>query len=92
MGGGQAHVLRGGASTAGPDHQRWYAKAAAQSEHLRVVHTFLARLAAGFACSAGDLVTKISASELRRKFIKSALLVGRGERNSIWLNSLCSSL
>ncbi len=48
----------------------------AQSEHVRIAYTF-------FACFRADLyaqsviINKVSASELRRKIIKSALLVGQ---------------
>ncbi len=51
-------------------------KMEAQSEDVRVAYTFFARLAP--TCMPGwRLLTKISASELSRKFIKSAFLVGR---------------
>ena len=47
----------------------------AQSEYVHVAHTFWHVLAPTCMLSR-CLSTKISASELRRKFIKSALLVG----------------
>ncbi len=51
-------------------------KMEAQSEHLRVAHTpFFACLAPNLHAQS-VLSNKISASELKRRFIKSALLVG----------------
>ena len=47
----------------------------AQSEYVHVAHTFLAHLAP-LLYAQSVLRNKISASELRRKFMKSALLVG----------------
>ncbi len=53
----------------------------AQSEHVHVAYTFLARLAQ--ICTLSRcLVAKISASELRRKLVKSALLVGHPRASS----------
>ena len=61
-----------------PNQQRWRAKTEAQSECVHVVHTFLHVLAPTCVLRR-CLVTKISASEIRRTFIKSALLVGQEE-------------
>ena len=48
------------------------------SRNMRTMHaSFFARFWRRFACSVGALLTKICVSELRRKLIKSALLVGR---------------
>ena len=64
-------------------------KMEAQSEHARVAYTFFARLEP--TCMLGRcLLTKLSASELRRKFIKSALLVGsffQSHPNPGWIPS-----
>ena len=60
-----------------PNHQWVACKMEAQSEHVRVAYTFFARLAPTCMLSR-CLITKISASELRRKLIKSALSVGYG--------------
>ncbi len=55
-----------------PNHQRWYAKMEAQSEHVHIAYRF-------FCTSGGDLhaqsvlVNKISASEFCRNSIMSAL-------------------
>ena len=58
-----------------PNHQRSHAKMEAQLEHVRVAYTFYAGLAP--TCMLQSVIgNKISASELSRKFIKSALLVG----------------
>ncbi len=56
-----------------PSHQRWQAKVEAQSECVRVAHTFL-HIWAPIRMLGRCLVTKFSASELSRKFIKGALL------------------
>ena len=50
-------------------------KMEAQSEHAHIAYTFL-HVWAPICMLSRCLVTKISASELRRKSIKSALLVG----------------
>ena len=54
-----------------PNHQRWYAKTEAQSECVHIAHEFLHVLALS-----RRLATKISASEIRQKLVKSELLVG----------------
>ncbi len=59
-----------------PNHQRWYAKMEALSEYVSIAYTFFARLAP-ICIHSRCLINKISASELSRKFIKSALLVGQ---------------
>ncbi len=61
-----------------PDQERWHAKKKmeAQSEHVHVAHNVFRTTGARFVCSVGDYQQKISASELRRKLVKSALLVG----------------
>ncbi len=51
-------------------------KMQAQSEHVHVACMFLLVWCPLALYSVGVLINKISASELRRKFIKSALLVG----------------
>ncbi len=60
-----------------PNHQRWHAKSEAQSECVRVwiqrFRTFGRRLA----CSVGARRRKVPASELSRRSVKSALLVGK---------------
>ncbi len=60
-----------------PNHQRWYAKMEAQSEHVHVayIHVFFARLAPDL-YTQSVLVKKVSASELSPKFINRVLLVG----------------
>ncbi len=50
-------------------------KMEAQSEYVRVAHTFFAHFSADLYAQS-VISYKISASELRRKFIKSASLVG----------------
>ncbi len=50
-------------------------KREAQSEYIHVAHTVFARFGADWHAQA-VIISKIFASELRRKFIKSALLVG----------------
>ena len=58
-----------------PNHQQWCAKRKAQSEYVHIAYTLLARLA--LTCMLQSVLSKeISASELTRKFIRSALLVG----------------
>ena len=47
----------------------------AQSEYVHVAYTFFARLGADLRAQSVP-INKISASELTRKFIKGALLVG----------------
>ncbi len=47
----------------------------ARSERVHVAYTFLARLAPD-SCARPVIINKIYSRELRRKFIKSALLVG----------------
>ncbi len=59
------------------NHQRWYAKwkLSWRIQYIPIAYTFFARLA--LICYAQSvLINKISASELSRKFVKSALLVG----------------
>ncbi len=55
-------------------------KMKAQSEYVHVAHTSL-HVWRRIACSGRCLSTKISASELARKFIKRALLVGLGDQH-----------
>ena len=65
-----------------PNHQRWRVKMEAQSEHVSIAHAVSQRLAPDLHAQS-VLADKIPASELRRKFIKSALLVGRGKKRAI---------
>ncbi len=58
-----------------PNHQWWCAKMEAQSEYVHIAYTLLPRLGAD-SHAPSVLSNKISASEIRRKFVKSALLVG----------------
>ena len=57
-----------------PNHQRWRAKMEAQWEYVHVAYTLLHVLAP--ICYAQLVLRLSSASELSRKFVKSALLVG----------------
>ena len=52
-------------------------KMEAQSEHVHVARMFFLHVPHQFACSVRRLQTKISASDLSGKSIKSALLVGQ---------------
>ncbi len=66
-----------------PNQQRWYAKwKRSVGICTHCMHVF-ARLAPDL-CAQSVLISKISASELRRKFIKSALLVGLVQKKT-WL-------
>ena len=58
-----------------PNHQRWHAKMEARSEYSHVACTFL-HVWRPILHAQSMLIDKISASELSRKFIKSALSVG----------------
>ncbi len=58
-----------------PNHQRWYAKGSSVETYTHCIHVY-ARLVL-ILCAHSVLINKISASKLRRKFIKSALLVGQ---------------
>ncbi len=62
-------------STHFPNLQRRRAKMEAQSEYVRIAYMIFARPGTD-SHARSVLSNKISASELRRKFIKSALLVG----------------
>ncbi len=62
-------------SSSSPNHQWWYAKWEL-SRNLYALHTRFLHIWRRFVCSVGAFTTKISASELSRKFIESALLVG----------------
>ncbi len=75
-----------------PNHQRWHAKWKLRWNILytHCIHVF-ARLAP-ICMLSRCLSTKISASELRRKFIKSALLVGlaaAAPANSTLISQTC---
>ncbi len=59
-----------------PNQRQWYAKMEAQLEHVRNAYTFFFARLAPIRMLGRRLSTKSSASELRRKLIKSALLVG----------------
>ncbi len=63
-----------------PNHQRWYGKMEAQLEYILNKHRLSMHVGAKRA-------KNVSASELSRKFIKSALLVGYARR-AIWLEDL----
>ena len=66
-----------------PNHQRWHAKwKLSRSEYAHVAHTFFCTLGADLYAQS-VLINKISASELSRKLIKSALLVGRVQGNRV---------
>ncbi len=81
--GGEGEV---GGSRGRPNQQRWRAKMEAQSEYVHVAYTFL-HVLAPICYARSVLVNKISASELSRKSIKSALLVGeRGGRERRYEN------
>ena len=72
------YIYRCSHKTPQPNHQRWYAKMEAQLEHMHPACTFFACLAQ--TCRLGRcFISKTSASELSRKFIKSLLLVGNCE-------------
>ncbi len=58
-----------------PNHQRWYAKRKL-GRNIHTLHTRFCTLGADLHAQS-VLINKISASELSRKFVKSALLVGR---------------
>ncbi len=58
-----------------PNHQRWCAKMEAQSEHICIAYTCFCTFPTDLYAQS-VIINKISASELSRKFIKSALLVG----------------
>ena len=59
-----------------PNRQRWHAKdGSSVGMRTRCTRVF-ARLGARLACSVGARQQKFSASELRRKFIRTALLAG----------------
>ncbi len=58
-----------------PNHHRWYAKCKLSRNAYTLCSCFCTF--GTDLCARSVLINKISASELRRKFIKSALLVGR---------------
>ena len=57
-----------------PNHQRWCAKMKAQLEHLHIACTF-SHVPHRFLCVSRCIINKTSASELSRRFTKSALLL-----------------
>ncbi len=59
-----------------PNHQRWHGKVEAQFEYVNIACMFL-HVWHRFVHAQSVLINKISASELRQKFIKRALLVGQ---------------
>ena len=63
-----------------PNHQRWHAKGK-RSQNMCTLRACFCMLGHRFAMLSRCLVKKISASELRRKFIKNAMLVG--EENEV---------
>ena len=58
-----------------PNHEGWKCKIEAQSEYVHIACTFFAHLAPSLYAQSMP-INKISAAELSRKSIKSALLVG----------------